>query len=163
MSNTPVPSMEQNPLQKAFADYQRMEEVVRLSRVEGEVLRAQNAGLTAEAGMLREALERSEAERVRLSSIASTLLGRLLSINDVIAGAVKQSIQNGIEATRAVEPADKAEERQELEAAGEAAQDILQRVEPVLGTGGSGAGIGSQVPPAVDWGRDPHRGNIVTR
>lgn len=65
---------------------------------------ASNAALIAEIGVLREQLTRADAERIRVSTIASTLLGRLMSIHDTISGAVKAAREDSIEAAKAPEP-----------------------------------------------------------
>jgi hypothetical protein len=68
-------------------------------------LRVENGSLVAEIHMLRDALERTESDRVRLQAFSSGIMGRLLAINDTIAGAVKFSIKEGVEAAEEHETA----------------------------------------------------------
>lgn len=81
--------------------------------------------LTAEVNMLKDALDRSETDRIRLEAVSSQLLGRLLAINSVIGDAVKASIKHGIEAVEEARP------EPELEQAANEVRGILQRVAPV--------------------------------
>lgn len=96
-----LPRLEKNPLQEALDNYQLLERELRTIKDQNAQLRADNAGLVAENGVLREHLGAAENDRVRLQAVASTLLGRLLAINDTIAGAVRASIKEGIEAVHA--------------------------------------------------------------
>jgi hypothetical protein len=98
-AQTPAPQMESNPLQRALDNYLVMELQCEAAKREAADLRTENAKLLAEIGMLRERLAEVEAERRKWHMTASTLLGRLLAINDAIAGAVKQSVQSGLDAT----------------------------------------------------------------
>ena len=99
-----------NPLQTALDDYHRMAAEVMDVRARNHDLITENSKLVAEVGMLREALERADADRIRLQAVSSGLLGRLLSIRDVIEGSVKASLREGVEATKAAsEPAVPAE------------------------------------------------------
>jgi len=98
--------MEPNPLQQALDNYQLLERELQTTRAQNAELRAAHAGLVAENGVLREHMQQAENDRVRLQAVASTLLGRLLSINDVIGGAVKASIREGIEAATSHEHAE---------------------------------------------------------
>jgi hypothetical protein len=116
--------LEVNPLQKALDDYHMMERERDQARHQAMELLTSNNALLAEANMLREALERADADRIRLQAISSTLLGRLLAINDCIGGAVKASIKDGIDAVHA------AKADNELERDAEEAQAIFQRVTP---------------------------------
>lgn len=104
--STPIPRMEKNPLQDALENYKLLERELHQTRSQNEQLRADNAGLVAENGVLREHLRTADNDRVRLQAIASTLLGRLFAINDVIGGAVRASVKEGIEATQAMKPED---------------------------------------------------------
>jgi len=97
--------MEPNPLQQAFDNYQILERELQITKAQNAELRAAHAGLIAENGVLREHMQSAENDRVRLQAVASTLLGRLLSINDVIGGAVKASIREGIDASASHEQA----------------------------------------------------------
>lgn len=85
-------TLERNPLQKAYDDYYEMERQRDQAMSQTAELVTNNNMLMSEVGMLREHLKRSEEDRIRFQSIASTLLGRLLAINDTIAGAVKASL-----------------------------------------------------------------------
>ena len=95
-----TPEPQANPLQKAFDDYHRMADKLAETETTNVDLRAANMALIREVDMLREVLRTADADRTRLQAISSTLLGRLLAINDTIAGAVKASIRDGIEATK---------------------------------------------------------------
>jgi len=150
---TQLPEAEQSsPIHRAFwEDYHRMAENLRASEQKSSDLLVQSMNLMSEVHMLRDALERADADRVRLQAISSTLLGRLLAINDTIAGAVKASIKDGIEAVHAAKAED------DLEQAGAEAQEIIQRVEPVPPTPAAPltiASVRAAVGPlaAVDWG-----------
>lgn len=155
---TPAPAMEENPIQRALDNYHEMEHQRDMAVAEAADLRATNSALLAEINMLREAYERADTDRIRLQTIASTLLGRLLAINDTIAGAVKASIKDGIEAVHAAKAED------ELEQAGDEAQDILQRVRPEAGTDAADIRMASvealqpremAIPPNIDWRQLP--------
>jgi len=95
--------MEPNPLQRALDNYQELERQWQAAKRKADELNALNAGLLAENGVLREALRTSDHDRVRLQAIASTLMGRLLAINDTIAGAVRAAVRDGIEASEAID------------------------------------------------------------
>jgi hypothetical protein len=101
-------AMEPSPLQRAFDNYTQMEEQLRITIERNRTLQIENANLLSEAGMLRDLLDRADADRIRLQAISSTLLGRLLAINDCIAGAVKASIKDGIEAATKEHPTEDA-------------------------------------------------------
>jgi chromosome segregation ATPase len=121
-----LPAAEVNPLQKAYDDYNEMKRACAQAQHDANEHRIHNQALMAEVSMLRDALERCETDRVRLQSVSSTLLGRLLAINDTIAGAVKESIKHGIEAVEAARP----EETAELDEAGAEAAEIIGRTVP---------------------------------
>lgn len=157
--------MEQNPIQKARDDIEKaMENYSDLERERDDLtreindLRVDNAALVGEVNMLREEMARCDKDRVRLQAVSNTLLGRLFSINDVIGGAVRAAIKDGIEA---VDPpkSDEAIEK----AAGEV-HSILQRVQPHPGTEATAApkaspappqAVGAAIPPEVDWAKLP--------
>jgi hypothetical protein len=120
----PSAPAQRNPLQRALDDYHDMEGELNRALARAAELTTTNNALLAEANMLREALERADADRIRLQAVSSVLLGRLLSINDVIGGAVRASIKEGIEAEQEARP------EEGLERAGAEAQAILQRVQP---------------------------------
>lgn len=92
-----------NPLQTALDNYHEMERDRDEAVNRADSLTATNSALLAEVTMLREELTRADADRLRLSAISSTLLGRLMAIHDTIAGAVKAAGQAGVEATTKVE------------------------------------------------------------
>lgn len=98
---TRPPAMEPSPLERAFENYQQMEAELATARAEKQELLALNMRLAAEVQVLRDSYQQADIERTRLQSVASTLLGRLLAINDAIAGAVKDSVRHGIEAVQA--------------------------------------------------------------
>lgn len=115
---------ERNPLEVAYQNYHLMEKELAANRNKVQELLVTNMNLLSEVSMLREALDRADSDRIRLQAISSTLLGRLLAINDCIGGAVKASIRDGIEATQ------QAQADPDLERAADEARGILQRVEP---------------------------------
>jgi hypothetical protein len=68
--------MEPNPLQKALENYQELERQWHETRSVNDDLRANNAALLSEVGMLRDLLMAADADRVRWQATAATLLGR---------------------------------------------------------------------------------------
>lgn len=88
-----------NPIAIAASDYAIMQEHVNRLEALNITLRRGHDEAIAESRVLREELERSDTDRIRLQAISSVLLGRLLAINDTIAGAVKAAVKDGIEAT----------------------------------------------------------------
>lgn len=97
-TQTPAPQMESNPLQRALDNYLVMEHQCAAARHEAAEVRAANAQLIAEVAMLRDQLHTTEAERRKWEAACATIFGRLLAINDTIAGAVKQAARDGLEA-----------------------------------------------------------------
>jgi molecular chaperone GrpE (heat shock protein) len=91
--------MESNPLQRALDNYLVMELQCEASKREAADIRTQNARLVAEVTMLRDRLKEVEIDRRKWETTCSTLLGRLLAINDTIAGAVKQAVKDGLNPT----------------------------------------------------------------
>ncbi len=141
----PEPQEQPNPLQRALNDYHLMEREKDAAVGQAADLRATNGALVAEVNMLREALERADGDRIRLQAISSTLLGRLLAINDTIAGAVRAAVKDGIDASTPKEP------EPALSEPAEAPQSAPEPVAPeqplrVLST---------PVPPVADWSRLP--------
>ena len=153
---------EDNPLQKAMDDYLLMERELAQTKEHARDLTANNQALVVEVNMLREELQRTDEDRLRLQAVSSTLLGRLLAINDCIAGAVRASIKEGIEAT-AEKPAATEEPEEDLEQAAAEVQGILQRVTPQPPPEPPAVRIVAPAPPqvagaglpAVDWTRLP--------
>lgn len=92
-------NIEHNPLQVALDNYHMMEAQRDSATDRASQLNVANGSLVAEVHMLREQLAVADADRIRLQAVASTLLGRLLGINDCIAGAVKAAVKDGIDAT----------------------------------------------------------------
>lgn len=146
---TPTPQDGTNPLQKALNDYQRMETELDRIREINRDLSAANMALVAEVSMLREELERADGDRIRLQAVSSTLLGRLLAINDCIAGAVRASIKDGIEAVAQAKPAP------DLEGAAQEVQAILQRSVPMPLVKPDETAQAAPRPPEVDWSHKP--------
>lgn len=140
---------EPGPLQRAIDDYHRMEVELNDLKMRNVELVTTNNSLLAEANMLRDAYDRADSDRIRLQQIASTLLGRLLAINDTIAGAVKASIQNGIEAATSERPiAEAAEPVQRVQAVDASPPAPVAITSPQAPNAAIGAAI-----PAVDWSR----------
>jgi len=156
---------ERNPLQKAYDSYHEMERDRDIALGEVTDLITSNNALLAEVGMLREHLNRSEVERIRFQSISNTLLGRLLAINDTIAGAVKASIAAGIEPEDTEEQLQASVSSDTGEDLSDADREAIQRFAPKLGpktkiepkaTPVPPLAIGGSIEmPAVDWGRGP--------
>lgn len=121
--------VERSPIQRALDNYNEMERALAAAENRAIDLSVQNGALMSEVKMLREAYERADGQRIHLQAVSATLLGRLLSINDVIGGAVRASIKEGIEAV------DTANAESEPERAGAEAHVIPQRVEPPAGSG----------------------------
>jgi len=161
---------ERNPLQKAYDSYHEMERERDTALQEVTEMITSNNALVSEVNMLREALDRSEVDRIRFQGISSTLLGRLLAINDTIAGAVKASIRDNFKPVVTLE--DETEADLQASVSGDAADNLsqadreaIQRFAPKPGAKTptetnvipapspvAGAAIGV---PAVDWGRGP--------
>lgn len=152
---------ERNPLQKAYDSYHEMERERDAGLQEISELITGNNALVAEVNMLRENLTRSETERIRFQSIANTLLGRLLAINDTIAGAVKASLAAGVEPAETEEQLQASVSSDTREDLSEADREAIQRFAPKPGpktptetkvipapSPVAGAAIGV---PAVDW------------
>lgn len=118
-----------NPLEDALNNYGQMERDLHAAQGNVSQLRVENGSLVAEVNMLREALERSESDRIRLQAVSSTLMGQLMAINAVIGDAVKLSIKHGVEAAEEQKP----EETEELNRAGAEVREILTRSQQVGG------------------------------
>jgi hypothetical protein len=154
---------ERNPLQKAYDSYHEMERDRDLALQEVTELITSNSALLAEIGMLREHLHRSEVERIRFQSISNTLLGRLLAINDTIAGAVKASLAAGIEPAETEEQLQASVSGDTMEDLSDADREAIQRIVPKSGPKLPTEGRATPVPPlalggaigvpAVDWGQ----------
>ena len=142
---------EPGPLQRAIDDYHRMTDELTDAKQKTQDLLVQNMNLLSEVTMLREAYDRADSDRIRLQQIASTLLGRLLAINDTIAGAVKASIQNGIEAATAERPIAEAAEAVQSVSVPEASPAAPAAI---IAPRAPAAAIGAAIP-AVDWSRLP--------
>lgn len=117
--------MEPSPLQRALDNYQEMERQLHETRRSNVNLRADNAALLSEVNMLRDLMMATDADRVRWQATSATLLGRLYAINDVVGGAVKAAIRDGLE------PKTPDDRNEDLERAGAEVAAILQRVAPV--------------------------------
>lgn len=108
-------------VQRAVENYNEMERERDAAISIAKQLQLQSANLLSEVNMLREQLSRSENDRIRLQAFSSGIMGRLLAINDTIAGAVAASIKQGVDAA----------DHQPAEDAGrpvEEPEGILQRV-----------------------------------
>lgn len=121
----PFSAIEQSPLQRAFENYQEMERQLEAERNKNAELAAMNQSLMIENGMLREAFETADNDRIRLQAIASTLSGELGAIKAVIDHAVRRAISNGIQAAQQAEAerAKSAEEKDDAQV-----RDILHRM-----------------------------------
>lgn len=113
-------------LAEAFENYKRMAAEVEKYKTLTMDLRVENGSLVAEVTMLRDALERSDADRIRLQAIASTFVGGVRSLNAVAADLYKLAIKNGLEAAESIEP----EKKADLDQAGTEAREIIERVVP---------------------------------
>lgn len=152
---------ERNPLQKAYDSYHEMERERDMAQQEVTELITSNNALVSEVNMLREALDRSEVDRIRFQGISSTLLGRLLAINDTIAGAVKASLAAGIEPAETEEQLQASVSSDTLEDLSEADREAIQRFAPKPGPKTSTEPKVTPVPPlaiggaievpTVDW------------
>lgn len=98
LQKTTAPQMDSNPLQRALDNYLVMEMQCEAAKREATDVRVQNAKLVAEVEMLRERLVEVEADRRKWHVSCTTMMGRLLAINDTIAGAVRQAAKDGLEA-----------------------------------------------------------------
>ena len=121
---------EPNPLQKAFDDYRAMERARDEARHECTELRIHNGALVAEVQMLREALDRSDTDRVRLQAIASTFVGGVRSLNAVAADLYNLAIKNGVEAEEARRPEVETAAANALDQAAAEIREIIERVPP---------------------------------
>lgn len=121
------PPQIRDQLAEAFENYKRMAAEVEKYKVLTMDLRVENGSLVAEVTMLREALERSDADRIRLQAIASTFVGGVRSLNAVAADLYKLAIKNGLEAADAIKP----EEKTAMDQAGAEVRDIVERANPV--------------------------------
>lgn len=143
------PPLEKNPLQKALDDYHRMEQELQREKMRNTDLRNENRDLLSEVGMLREAAERSDCDRIRLQAISSTLLGRLYGISDVIEGAVRAAIRDGVKAATVHE------ETKDTPKAPEPPAEPVEKPVVDLTPKSPVHNIGSPTVPAVDWSTLP--------
>lgn len=97
---TRPPSIGRNPLQEAFDNYNQVTEELAQEKFENQELRATNQALVAEVTMLRSAYREADAERIRLTQVASTLHGSLKGIRATINDAVATAVADGIEAAK---------------------------------------------------------------
>ena len=117
-----TPPAIRDQLADAFENYKRMAaEVERLKTLTMD-LRVENGSLVAEVKMLREQLEVSETDRVRLQAIASTFVGGIRALGAGFDSLYELAKKNGLEA------AAQAASAQEMEAAGAEAREIFERV-----------------------------------
>ncbi len=140
-----VPQMEPNLLQRAYENYSTMEEQLAEARQKIVELSIDNGSLVAEVSMLREELARADADRIRLQAVSSTLSGELLSINDVIAGAVRRALDAG---TKVAKTATAAPEKPAHE---DAVAELAQLAEEPKAIPAPSQGNGEAFPPKVDW------------
>jgi hypothetical protein len=124
---------ERNPLQKAYDSYHEMERERDTAQRKVTELIISNNALLSEVNMLREAVVRAEAERIRFQSISSTLMGRLLAINDTIAGAVRASLAAGIEPAETEEQLLASVSGDAMDDLSEADREAIQRFAPKSG------------------------------
>lgn len=124
-----MPQRQPNDLERALNNYREMEaDRDRLRESHADLL-VSNRSLQAEVNMLRESLERSDNDRIRLQAIASTFVGGIRSLNAVCTDLYSLAIKNGVEAAEAAQPEAKAE----LDAAGAEVRDIIERTTPAAG------------------------------
>lgn len=101
MNKTMLPAPDANPLTEALQNYNIMTHQLERATERTRTLEIENRALTAEVGTLREMLQISDADRVRLQHVSSTLMGQLCAINAVIADAVKTAVKHGVDAVEA--------------------------------------------------------------
>ncbi len=156
-------AVERSPIQRALDNYTEMEQLLVAANDKNRLLSIQNTALLNEIGMLREAVERSDRDRMRLQAVASTFGGQARALaaifNDIMALAIKQ----GIEAADG--PKTEASPTDDLKQAGDEAQAIIQRIvqreatrEPSSGEASPRAPqavVVATVPAPVDWARLP--------
>lgn len=141
-------SMEKNPLLRAADDYVEMEQRLEECQEKVRTLTIDNGVLLAEVKMLREELARADADRIRLQAVASTLSGELLSINDVIAGAVRRALESGVSAARKAQQAPPAAEKPAQEAA---LVELEKLTEAPKALQAPPQAAGTALPGKVDW------------
>jgi hypothetical protein len=144
--------MEPNPLQKALDNYQELERQWHDAKLIADSLQATNASLLAEVGMLRELVRSTDVERARWQATAATLLGRLYAINDVVGGAVRAAVRDGLEATPPEEEVKEADvvTVATTQCAG-ASEPALTTPEPKAAPAPPQAAVGATIP-MVDFG-----------
>lgn len=124
--------MGRNPIQDALDNYNQIADELVMVKSERDELITHNRSLISEVGMLREAYEHADAERIRLMQVSSTLHGELKGIQAIINSAVATAVQAGVQAAQQHQAKIEATaEEEHLQHAGEEAQAILQRVEPI--------------------------------
>jgi hypothetical protein len=130
--NTRPPPLGRNPLQEALDNYIQVTEELAQARYDLSEERATNQALSAEVTMLRAAYREADAERIRLTQVASTLHGELKGIQAVINGAVTSAIHAGIQAAERHESRIEAQaEEATLQHAGDEAHELLTKLEEI--------------------------------
>lgn len=130
--NNRMPPLGRNPIQAALDDYNQIADENTLLKSERDELITHNRSLISEVNMLREAYEAADADRIRLTQVSSTLHGELKGIQAIINSAVATAVKEGVQAAERHQAKIEATvEEQHLQHAGDEAQEILQRVEPI--------------------------------
>lgn len=104
-TKTPAPAVELNPLEQAYRNYQTMEQLLDRTTERNRTLEISNKAFEAEVDMLQGQLRASDADRIRLQHVASSLMGQLKAINAVIADAAAAAVKAGVVALEAHEEA----------------------------------------------------------
>lgn len=130
--NNRLPSMGINPIQAALDNYNQIADELVMVKHERDELITHNRSLVAEVNMLREAYDKADSDRIRLTQVSSTLHGELKGIQAIIDSAVRTAVREGVQAAqRHEEQKEIATEEETLQHAAEEVQEIFQRVEPV--------------------------------
>ncbi len=122
----PLQQLQRNPIQDALDNYRELEARLREVEQRNTELQVREGILVAEVNMLREALDRSEDERVQKTAIAATFVAQAKSLNAILADMIRTANANGIEAIENRHP----EETAAADADAARAREIIERTEP---------------------------------
>jgi len=93
-----------NPIERALENYTEMEQQLQRYADQNRQLLIENGAMSAEINMLREALETSDRDRLRLQAVASTFGGQARALQSVFGSIVELAIKNGYEAAEQAAP-----------------------------------------------------------